>query len=131
MTQSTRTWSFPCLTASLVCLATLLDASRIPAGEITNDGSLGTMSLNFNFRFEPTPAEVDDVKVALQEASEILCDAFESPAVNVQVNVAIGLGMLGKTRIGKGRKALEGARTGGWERTRIAVFNLVPPGGAA
>jgi HEAT repeat protein len=55
------------------------------------------------------------------DASEILCDAFESPAVNVQVNAAIGLGMLGAKRVGKGRKALEGARTGGWERTREAV----------
>jgi HEAT repeat protein len=55
------------------------------------------------------------------DATEILCDAFESPAVNVQVNAAIGLGMLGAKRVGKGRKALEGARTGGWERTRAAV----------
>jgi HEAT repeat protein len=56
-----------------------------------------------------------------EDASEILCDAFESPAVNVQVNAAIGLGMLGAKKVGKGRKALEGARTGGWERTREAV----------
>ena len=55
------------------------------------------------------------------DAVEILCDAFESPAVNVQVNAATGLGMLGPKRVGKGRKALEGARTGGWERTREAV----------
>jgi HEAT repeat protein len=55
------------------------------------------------------------------DATEILCDAFESPAVNVQVNAAIGLGLLGPKRVGKGRKALEGARTGGWERTREAV----------
>src|SRR6185295_11803475 len=55
------------------------------------------------------------------DATEILCDAFESPAVNVQVNAAIGLGMLGPKKVGKGRKALEGARTGGWERTREAV----------
>jgi HEAT repeat protein len=55
------------------------------------------------------------------DAAEILCDAFESPAVNVQVNAAIGLGMLGPKRVGKGRKALEGARTGGDARTREAV----------
>jgi HEAT repeat protein len=55
------------------------------------------------------------------DASDILFDAFASPAVNVQVNAAIGLGMLGPKRVGKGRKALEGARTGGWERTREAV----------
>jgi HEAT repeat protein len=60
-----------------------------------------------------------------EDASEILCDAFESPAVNVQVNAAIGLGMLGPARVGKGRKALEGARTGGWERTRTAVFEAL------
>jgi HEAT repeat protein len=60
-----------------------------------------------------------------EDAPEILCDAFESPAVNVQVNAALGLGMLGKARVGKGRKALEGARTGGWERTRIAVFEAL------
>lgn len=57
----------------------------------------------------------------LPDAAEILCDAFESPAVNVQVNAALGLGLLGPERVGKGRKALEGARTGGWERTREAV----------
>jgi len=56
-----------------------------------------------------------------EDASDILCDAFESPAGNVQVNAAIGLGLLGPKRVGKGRKALEGARTGGWERTREAV----------
>ncbi|HET6550641.1 MAG TPA: HEAT repeat domain-containing protein, partial [Solirubrobacter sp.] len=55
------------------------------------------------------------------DAAEILCDAFESPAVNVQVNAAIGLGMLGPRRVGKGRKALDGARTGGDVRTREAV----------
>ncbi|HET9990141.1 MAG TPA: HEAT repeat domain-containing protein, partial [Kofleriaceae bacterium] len=56
------------------------------------------------------------------DAVDILCDAFENPGVNVQVNAALGLGMLGPKRVGKGRKALEGARTGGWEPTRIAVF---------
>jgi HEAT repeat protein len=60
-----------------------------------------------------------------EDATEILCDAFESPAVNVQVNAAIGLGMLGPKRVGKGRRALEGARTGGWERTREAVRKAI------
>jgi len=59
---------------------------------------------------------------ALDDASEILCDAFLSPAVNVQVNAALGLGMLGPARVGHGRRVLEGARTGGWKRTREAVF---------
>jgi HEAT repeat protein len=66
-------------------------------------------------------ARIVEVINGLPDAAEILCDAFDSPAVNVQVNAAIGLGMLGKARVGKGRKALEGARTGGWERTREAV----------
>ncbi|MDQ3338266.1 MAG: HEAT repeat domain-containing protein [Myxococcota bacterium] len=57
----------------------------------------------------------------LPDASEILCDAFESPAVNVQVNAALGLGLLGNERVAKGRKSLEGARTGGDARTRDAV----------
>lgn len=61
----------------------------------------------------------------LPDASEILCDAFESPAVNVQVNAALGLGLLGTERVGKGRKALEGARTGGDARTREAVRNAL------
>jgi HEAT repeat protein len=54
------------------------------------------------------------------DASEILCDAIESPAVNVQVNAALGLGLLGD-RVGNGRRALEGRRTGGDVRTREAV----------
>ena len=58
---------------------------------------------------------------AFDDAVDILCEAFESPAVNIQVNAALGLGMLGPKRIGKGRKALEGARTGGDARTREAV----------
>lgn len=57
----------------------------------------------------------------LPDAADILTDAFTSPAVNVQVNAALGLGLLGNDRVGRGRRALEGARTGGWERTREAV----------
>ncbi|HUS33597.1 MAG TPA: HEAT repeat domain-containing protein [Kofleriaceae bacterium] len=66
-------------------------------------------------------ARIVEVINVLPDATEILCDAFESPAVNTQVNAALGLGMLGKDRVGKGRKALEGARTGGDARTREAV----------
>jgi HEAT repeat protein len=62
-----------------------------------------------------------EVLGALPDASEILCDAFESPAVNVQVNAALGLGLLGPARVGNGRRLLEGARTGGDARTREAV----------
>ena len=63
-----------------------------------------------------------EIICALDDASDILCDAFTSPAVNVQVNAALGLGMLGPARVGRGRGLLEGARTGGWKRTREAVF---------
>jgi HEAT repeat protein len=63
---------------------------------------------------------------ALPDAQEILCDAIESPAENVQVNAAIGLGMLGEKRAGSaGRKALETRRTGGFVRTREAVFKAL------
>jgi len=63
---------------------------------------------------------------ALPDACEILCDAFESPAENVQVNAAIGIGMLGENRAGAaGKKKLEGARTGGFARTREAVFKAL------
>src|SRR5580692_5924831 len=73
-----------------------------------------------------TDSEVHGRRIAelinvFDDAADILCEAFESPAVNVQVNAALGLGMLGPKRVGKGRKALEGARTGGDARTREAV----------
>jgi HEAT repeat protein len=58
----------------------------------------------------------------LPDALDILCDAIESPAVNVQVNAALALGLLGKDRIGRGRKALEIRRTGGWKRTNEAAL---------
>jgi HEAT repeat protein len=62
----------------------------------------------------------------LEDACEILCDAFESPAENVQVNAAMGIGMLGEKRAGSaGKKKLEGARTGGFARTREAVFKAL------
>jgi uncharacterized protein YdbL (DUF1318 family) len=57
-----------------------------------------------------------------EDAVEILVDAIEGAAVNTQVNAALGLGMLGKDRVGKGRKALEERRTGADVRTRQAVF---------
>jgi hypothetical protein len=44
----------------------------------------------------------------------------------VQVNAAMGIGMLGEKRAGaQGRKKLEGARTGGFARTREAVFKAL------
>ena len=63
---------------------------------------------------------------ALPDSCEILCDAFASPAENVQVNAAIGIGMLGAKKAGsQGKKVLEGARTGGFARTREAVFKAL------
>jgi HEAT repeat protein len=71
---------------------------------------------------DPTHARrIVEVINVLPDATDILSDAFESPAVNVQVNAALGLGLLGNDRVGKGRKKLEGARTGGDARTREAV----------
>ncbi|HEY4178081.1 MAG TPA: HEAT repeat domain-containing protein [Kofleriaceae bacterium] len=71
-------------------------------------------------------ARILEVINALPDACEILVDAFESPAENVQVNAAIGIGMLGAKRAGKdGQKKLEGARTGGFARTREAVFKAL------
>jgi hypothetical protein len=62
----------------------------------------------------------------LPDASEILIDAFGGPAENVQVNAAIGIGMLGEAKAGSaGKKTLEGARTGGFARTREAVFKAL------
>ena len=63
--------------------------------------------------------------ISFPDATDILCDAFECAAVNVQVNAALGLGMLGASRVGYGRQLLEGARTGGWLRTRNAVFEAI------
>src|SRR5262249_14812396 len=57
-----------------------------------------------------------------------------SPAVNVQVNAALGLGMLGRDRVGAGLAALHGARTGGDARTREAVrraLEMINPKGKA
>jgi len=67
-----------------------------------------------------------DLICVLPDACEILCDAFESPAENVQVNAAIGLGVLGAKRAGTaGRKLLEGSRTRGFTRTKEAVFKAL------
>lgn len=70
----------------------------------------------------------------LPSAAEVLTEAFRSPAVNVQVNAALGLGMLGKARVGVGLAALHGARTGGDARTREAVrraLEMIHPSGQA
>ena len=67
-----------------------------------------------------------DVISVLPDAPELLCDAIESPAENVQVNAALGLGIVGAQRAGSaGRKALESRRTGGFVRTREAAFKAL------
>jgi HEAT repeat protein len=69
---------------------------------------------------------IAEVINALPDASEILLDAIESPAENVQVNAARGIGMLGAKRAGSaGRRALENRRTGGFASTREAVFKAL------
>src|SRR5439155_7757253 len=63
---------------------------------------------------------------ALGDACEILCDAFDSPAENVQVNAALGIGMLGEKRAGTaGKKKLESARTGGVAQSRETLFSAL------
>lgn len=69
---------------------------------------------------------IAEVINALPDAAEILLDAIESPAENVQVNAARGIGMLGAKRAGAaGRRALESRRTGGFVRTREAAFKAL------
>jgi hypothetical protein len=71
-------------------------------------------------------ARIVELIAQLPDACEILCDAFESPAENVQVNAAIGIGSLGAKRAGTaGRKLLEGNRTRGFTRTKEAVFKAL------
>ncbi len=62
--------------------------------------------------------------VPLPSAPQDLYAAFETPAVNVQVNAARGLGLLGD-RVGEGRALLESNRTGGDARTRRAVMQAI------
>lgn len=57
----------------------------------------------------------------LSDAQALLAEAFKSPAVNVQVNAALGLGQIGPSVTGAALAALHGARTGGDGRTREAV----------
>ncbi len=62
----------------------------------------------------------------LDDAADLLADAFSSAAENVQVNAALGLGLLGRARAGAAAiKLLEGARTRGFARTRAAVFKAL------
>ncbi|MFN0252557.1 MAG: HEAT repeat domain-containing protein, partial [Kofleriaceae bacterium] len=57
----------------------------------------------------------------LPDAQARFTEAFKSPAVNVQVNAALGLGQIGPSVTGAALAALHGARTGGDGRTREAV----------
>ena len=74
-------------------------------------------------RHAPHPSELIN---ALAGPCEDLCDAFDGPAETLQVNAAIGIDVLGAQRAGSaGEKKLEGARTGGFARTREAVFKAL------
>ncbi|HSN25279.1 MAG TPA: HEAT repeat domain-containing protein, partial [Kofleriaceae bacterium] len=64
---------------------------------------------------------VGELIVKLPGAAGTLVEAFASPAVNVQVNAALALGMLGPDAVGRGMQLLLDNRTGGDARTRDAV----------
>jgi HEAT repeat protein len=82
---------------------------------------LGALLRGLETDSPPHAARVIALIAELPMASESLVDAFGSPAVNVQVNAAMGLARLGPARVGDGRKVLEGSRTRGDARTREAV----------
>jgi hypothetical protein len=87
---------------------------------------LGALVKGLETDDETHARRIVEVIAALPDAPEILCDAFESPAENVQVNAALGIGMLGAKRAGAtGRKLLEGSRTRGFTRTKAAVFRAL------
>ena len=93
------------------------------ADERSFDGSTGRSELAAP-PAAPRPTAVSDWTGSLSLL--VLWEDDRTPAENVQVNAAIGIGMLGAKRAGKaGRKALEGARTGGFARTREAVFKAL------
>src|SRR6185295_14594535 len=86
---------------------------------------LGTVARDALVRGLDAGTEIHGLRVGeligkLPEAARTLTDAFKSPAVNVQVNAALGLGLL-RDKVGTGLAALHGARTGGDARTRDAV----------
>ncbi len=47
------------------------------AGQGVIDSSQGTVDLEFNFRFPPTPGQLTSAREQLQNASAVLCDALE------------------------------------------------------
>jgi hypothetical protein len=71
-------------------------------------------------------ARILQLVVALPDAADVLCEAFESPIENVQVQAAHGLGMLGARAGAQAKKMLEGARTRSTHRVRDAVFKALP-----
>jgi len=65
---------------SLCTLAILLVTIAGPttwAGDGAISSATGEMDFDFNFRFPPTSDQIQDVKDALQRASEVLCDATD------------------------------------------------------
>ena len=61
---------------------------------------LGALVKGLETDDETQARRILEVINVLPDACEILCDAFESPAENVQVNAAMGIGMLGEKRAG-------------------------------
>jgi HEAT repeat protein len=86
------------------------------------------------------PDEVHGLRIAelicaLPDARELLFIAFDSPAQNVQINAALGIGMLGASRAGAaGRRRLVSGLAGPFTRRReamvkaLAMLGPEPPG---
>jgi HEAT repeat protein len=78
-----------------------------------------------------TPDEVHGMRVAelicaLPDARELLFIAFDSPAQNVQINAALGIGMLGASRAGAaGRRRLVSGLAGPFTRRREAMVKAL------
>jgi cysteine-rich repeat protein len=63
--------------AGSAAVAASLAAVVAVAGDGSIDPATGLMDFDFNFRFPPTPQQIQDVKDAIQRASEIICDATD------------------------------------------------------
>ncbi|HEY0254549.1 MAG TPA: hypothetical protein VGC41_23640, partial [Kofleriaceae bacterium] len=69
---------------------------------------------------------IADLITALPNARELLFIAFDSPAQNVQINAALGIGLLGAERAGAaGRRRLEYGLAGPFTRRRDAMVKAL------
>src|SRR5262249_20267676 len=64
---------------------------------------------------------VGELLAKLSNAPALFAEAFKGPAVNAQVNAALGMAWLGNSRLGAHKELLLNSRTGGDARTRAAV----------